>query len=386
MDFDLSEEQQIIKGAIERLVEDHYGDFERRKAYQKEPGGRSASVWGDFAGMGLTGLPFEEAMGGAGGGPVETMIVMEAIGRGLCLEPFLSSVVLSGAALKLAASEAQKESLIAPMIRGDFTMSLAYTERQSRFDLFDVATTARPSGSGFVINGQKSVVLNGDSAAKFIVSARTSGERRDRSGITLFVVDAKAPGVEVHGYEAQDGQRVAELTLNDVSVPADAVLGEVDKGLAVLEAAVDQGIAAVTAEAVGAMEALHQLTVEYLKTRNQFGVPIGKFQVLQHDAVDMMVALEQARSMAMFAAMSVSAPPEERSQAMSAAKVQVSRSARQIGQLAIQLHGGIGMTMEYKGGHYFKKLTLIEMLFGDAEYHLARLARGDGLLADSRYA
>jgi pimeloyl-CoA dehydrogenase small subunit len=385
MDFDLTEEQQIIKGAIERLIEDNYGDFERRRTYMKEPGGRNAAIWQDFAAMGLTGLPFEESLGGAGGGPVETMIVMEAIGKGLCLEPFLSSVVLSGAALKLAASEAQKETLIQPMIRGEFTMSVAYVERQSRFDLFDVATTARKTEGGYVLNGQKSVVLNGDSAGKFIVSARTSGERRDKNGITLFMVDAKTSGLEVHGYEAQDGQHVAELSFSNVAVPASDILGEADRGLPILEAAIDHGIAATAAEAVGAMEALHQLTVDYLKTRSQFGVPIAKFQVLQHDAVDMFIALEQARSMAMFAAMSLSAPPLERADAISAAKVQINRSAREIGQLAIQLHGGIGMTFEYKGAHYFKKLTVLETLFGDADHHLARLSDGSGLLADSRY-
>lgn len=384
MDFDLTEEQQIIKGAIERLVSDHYGEFERRATYQKEAGGYSKAIWRDFAEMGLTGLPFDEETGGAGGGPVETMIVMESIGRGLCLEPFLSTVVLSGTALKLAANEAQTESMIQPMIGGELTASLAFTERQSRYDLFDVATNARRTDSGYTISGQKSVVIHGESADKFILSARTSGDRRDRDGITLFIVDAKASGVEIHGYQAQDGGRVAELTLTDVAAGHDAVLGEPEQGLPLLETVIDHGIAAVAAESVGAMEALHALTVEYLQTRKQFGVPIGKFQVLQHDAVNMMVALEQARSMAMFAAMSVNAPADERGQAMSAVKVQINRSAREIGQLAIQLHGGIGMTMEYKGGHYFKRLTVIENLFGDTDYHLARLGRGDGLLAAMR--
>ncbi len=385
MDFDFTEEQQIIKGAVERLVEDHYGEFERRKIYQKEPGGFARSIWRDFAAIGLTGLPFDESMGGAGGGPVETMIVMEAIGRGLCLEPFLPTVVLAGTALRLAANEGQREAIIGPIIRGEMIVSLAYNERQGRYDLFDVATSARPIDGGHVINGQKSVVMHGESADKFIVSTRTAGERRDKGGITLFIVDAKAEGLEVHGYESQDGQRVAELTFNDVPVAGDAVLGEPGEGLALLEAVIDHGIAAVAAEAVGAMDALHGLTLEYLKTRNQFGVPIGSFQVLQHAAVDMMVALEQARSMAMFAAMMVDAPPEERTRAMSAAKVQINRSARQVGQQAVQLHGGIGMTFEYKGAHYFKRLTVIEALFGDADYHLDRLGKAGGLLSDSRY-
>ncbi len=381
MDFDFTEEQQLLKSAVERLIGDNYAEFERRAGYQKEAGGWSKAIWQDYTAMGLTGLPFDESAGGAGGGPIETMIIMETIGRGLCLEPFFSTVVLGGTALKLGASEAQKQTLI-PEVIGGSTLALAYTERQSRYDLFDVETGARRNDGGYIINGQKSVVIHGDSADHIILSARTSGERRDRRGITLFVVDAKSPGLDIHGYAAQDGQRVAELTFSDVSVPASAVLGAVDEGLPILEAVIDHGIAAIAAESIGAMEALHELTIDYLKTRKQFGVTIGSFQALQHRAVDMLVALEQARSMAMFAAMMVEAAPDERSKALSAVKVQINRSARFVGQQAVQLHGGIGMTMEYKGGHYFKKLTMIETLFGDTDFHLARLGRTEGLLAD----
>ena len=382
MDFDFSEEQLLLKDSVERLIADRYGDFERRKRYQQKPGGWSVAMWQDFAGMGLTGLPFEESVGGVGAGPVETMIVMEAIGRALCLEPYLASVVLAGSALRAAASPAQKEALMPPLIRGELVLSLAFGERQSRYDLFDVATTARRNGTGYVLDGQKSVVLHGDSADRLIVSARTSGARRDTSGITLFLIDADSSGLDIHAYEAQDGGRVAELTLTGVAVPDGDVLGAPDQGLLILAMTIDHGIAALAAEAVGAMDGLHALTVDYLKTRKQFGVAIGTFQNLQHRTVDMLIALEQARSMAMFAAMMLDAPAEERSKAMSAAKVQINRSARFIGQQAVQLHGGIGMTMEYKAGHYFKRLTAIEHLFGDTDYHLARLAAGSGLLEE----
>ncbi len=380
MNFSFSEEQLLLKDSAERLIADRYGDFERRKLYQQKPGGWSEAMWQDFASMGLTALPFPESLGGVGGGPVETMIVMEAIGRALCLEPYLTSVVLAGSALRLAGSEAQKEMLIPPLLRGEKVYTLAFGERQSRYDLFDVATTARASGSGYVLDGQKSVVLHGDSADHVIVSARVAGARRERQGIGLFILNADSPGLDIHGYAAQDGQRVAELTLTGIEVPAAAVLGAPGDVLPVLEAAIYHGIAALAAEAVGAMEGLHALTIDYLKTRKQFGVPIGTFQDLQHRSVDMLMALEQARSMAMFAAMMLDAPPAERSRAMSAVKVQINRSARLIGQEAVQLHGGIGMTMEYKAGHYFKRLTVIESLFGDTDYHLARLAAGGGLL------
>lgn len=385
MDFNLSEEQILLKDSTERLIGDRYGDFERRKVYQEKPGGWSEAMWQDFASLGLMALPFPESMGGVGGGPVETMIVMEAIGKALCLEPYLSTVVMAGSALRLAANESQMEALVTPLMRGERIIALAFGERQSRYDLFDVSTTARRDGAGYVLDGQKSVVMHGDSADTLIVSARTSGGRRDREGITLFLLDAGSPGVEVHGYGAQDGQRVAEVKLSRAVAPEDAVLGRLDAGLPILEAAIDNGIAALAAEAVGAMEGLYALTVDYLKTRKQFGIQIGSFQNLQHRAVDMLLALEQARSMSAFAAMMVSAPPEERGRAISAAKVQINRSARFLGQQAIQLHGAIGMTMEYKAGHYFKRLTAIENWLGDTDHHLARLAGGGGLLSDGAF-
>ena len=383
MDFDLTQEQSLLKESVDRLIADRYGDFERRGGYAKEPGGWSRSVWKDYVDLGLTLLPFEESMGGIGGGPLETMIVMEAVGRGLTLEPFLSTLVLGAAALRLGGTPGQQDVIIPKIAAGEAILALAQGECQARYDLFDVATKARTAEDGFVLDGQKSMVVHGDSADMLVVSARTAGERRDKTGISLFLVDAQAPGVAIHGYDGQDGQRVAEISFNGVKIGADAMLGERDRGLGLLEHVVDIGIAALAAEAVGAMDALYALTLDYLKTRKQFGVAIGSFQALQHRAVDMMIALEQARSMSVFAAMMADAEPRERSTAVSAAKVQINRSARYIGQQAIQLHGGIGMTMEYKAGHYFKRLTMIENLFGDTDFHLAKVAEAGGLLDDA---
>jgi pimeloyl-CoA dehydrogenase small subunit len=380
MDFDLTDEQRLLKDSVDRLIADRYGDFERRKTYQQKPGGWSRAVWQDFASLGLTALPFDESMGGIDGGPIETMIVMEAIGGGLALEPFLSTVVLGGAAIRRGASATLAETIVPQIAEGNLILALAQTERQSRYNLHDVATTARRSNGHYVLDGRKSVVPHGDSADKLIVSARTSGGQRDRDGITLFLVDANAPGVEIHGSASQDGRRIAEILFSGVQVDAGSILGEPDRGHALLAETVDIGIAALAAEAVGAMEALQAMTVDYLKTRKQFGVAIGTFQALQHRAVDMMIALEQARSMACYAAMMAAAPAEERRPALSAVKVQINKSARYVGQQAIQLHGGIGVTAEYQASHFFKRLSGIENTFGDTDYHMAELSRSDGIL------
>jgi alkylation response protein AidB-like acyl-CoA dehydrogenase len=264
---------------------------------------------------------------------------------------------------------------------GRLTLALAHQERQARYDLADIATTARADGKGgFTLEGDKCVVLHGDSADKLIVAARAAGNRTDRSGIGLFLVDAKANGVSRRGYPTQDGMRAADVTLSAVRVGREGVLAPPERGLEVLEQVADETIAALAAEAVGAMAALHELTVDYLKTRKQFGVPIGSFQVLQHRAVDMLTALEQARSMAYYATMMAAEPDaRERRKAMHAAKVQIGRSAKYVGEEAVQLHGGIGMTMEYKAGHYFKRLTMIDLAFGDADHHQRALARAGGL-------
>ncbi len=260
-------------------------------------------------------------------------------------------------------------------------LAFGHSERQSRYHLADVATSARRDGSRFVLDGAKTLVLHGDVADKFLVSARVSGDRRDPQGIGLFLVDAAAPGVSRRGYQTIDGQRAAELTLAKVAVEPEAAIGKPGDAFALIRRVVDEAIAALCAEAVGAMAAMHELTVEYLKTRRQFGVPIGTFQVLQHRAVDMLIALEQARSMAMLATMMVAEENEaERHKTIAAAKVQIGRSSRLVGQQAVQLHGGIGMTMEYKVGHYFKRVTAIDAMFGDADHHLAEVGRAGGLV------
>src|SRR6516165_4790619 len=332
MDFELSEEQRLLKDSVERLVANRY-DFSARQRFMQEPTGFSRELWRQYSELGLLGLAFSEKDGGIGGGAVETMIVMEAFGRALALEPY-------------------------------------------------VATTARKDGSGYVIDGAKTLVIHGDCADKLVVSARLAGGQRERSGLGLFLLDAGAAGVTRRPYPTVDGLRAAEMTFAGVRVGADAAIGESGKAWELITKVVDAAIAALAAEAVGAMTAMHELAVEYLKTRKQFGVPIGAFQVLQHRAADMLIALEQARSMCLLATMMADEPDVvERRKAIAATKVQIGRSGRFVGQQAIQLHGGIGMTMEHKVGHYFKRVSIIDTLFGDADHHLAELARVGGLIA-----
>jgi pimeloyl-CoA dehydrogenase small subunit len=381
MDFALNDEQRLLRESTERLLGEHC-DFEARTRYAREANGYSEELWRRYAGLGLLGLPFAESDGGIGAGPVETMIVMEAFGRVLALEPYLATIVLGGGLVRLGANAATRAALIPRIVSGELKLAFAHAERQARYDLSDVMTSARKDGTGFVLEGAKSLVLNGDAADKLVVSARLSGGQRERDGIALFLVDAAADGVTRRGYPTVDGLRAAEITLSRVGVAADDVIGEPGDAFTLIERVVGGAIAALAAEAVGAMAVMHELTVDYLKTRKQFGVPIGNFQVLQHRAADMLIALEEARSLALLATMMVDEPnATERRKAIAAAKVQIGRSGRIVGQSAIQLHGGIGMTMEYKVGHYFKRVTMIDSLFGDADHHLAALARMGGLVA-----
>jgi pimeloyl-CoA dehydrogenase small subunit len=381
MDFEFGDEQRMLKDSVDRLIGPAYDDLTARKKAQAEPHGFSEALWGKYAELGLLALPFSEEQGGFGGGAEETLIVMEAIGRGLALEPYLASIVLGANFIRLGGNAAQHGVLIPQIADGSLRLAFAHSERQARYELFDVGTMARKTAEGFVLEGDKSVVLHGDSAAKLLVSARTSGSRRDAHGITLFLVDANAPGVSRRGFATQDGQRAASVSLGSVTVGPDAVIGSVDGAGPLIEQVIDIAIAAVCAEAVGAMTALHALTLEYMKTRKQFGVPIGSFQVLQHRAVDMFTALEQARSMEYYAAMMAGEPDAQRRRAaISAAKVQINNACRIVGQSAVQLHGGIGITMEYRAGHYFKRLTMIESLFGDTEHHLRQVDRAGGVL------
>ncbi|WP_374292413.1 acyl-CoA dehydrogenase family protein [Paenirhodobacter enshiensis] len=380
MDFDLTSEQGQLKDSIGRYLAGRYSGLEAREAMRRRPEGRDPALWQGLAELGLLGMPFAEEDGGYAGGPVETMIAMEAIGRSLALEPFLATGVLGAAALRFGASAAQKARLIPEIAAGDLCLSVALTEPGARHDLGHIATRAEETPAGPVLSGRKDLILWGESAGTVVVPARL-----DTGGVGLFLVDPQGAGAQLSGYAAQDGSRLADLVLDRAPAerlgPAEGSAEDAD-GLTVIERIAEAGIAALAAEAVGAMEELHRLTVDYLKTRRQFGVPIGSFQSLQHKAVDMLLMVEQARSMACYGAMMVEADdPAERRAALSAVKVQINRSARFVGQTAVQLHGGIGMTMEYIGAHYFKRLTVIETQLGDTAFHLARVADAGGLIA-----
>ncbi|MBL6081267.1 acyl-CoA dehydrogenase family protein [Belnapia sp. T18] len=371
MDFDLTEDQRLLTDSVARLLADQYG-FEQRKSLLKAPLGWSERLWSQYAELGLLGLPIPEEYGGFGGGPVDVMLLMQAFGRHLVLEPYLASIVLGGTALRLAGSAAQRDELLPALADGTLKLAFAHGERQSRYDLPDVLTTARQDGGGWRLDGAKSVVLHGDCADRLVVSARTAGSRDEAAGISLFLVDAEASGLARRGYALRDGTRAAELSLT--GVPAE-LLGERDAALPVIERVIEAGIAATAAETIGAMEAMQAMTLDYLKTRQQFGRPIGDNQALQHRSAEMMIALEQGRSMAMLAAMSVDAPDaEERARSIAMARVGVGQAGRFVSQNAVQLHGGIGMTDEYAVGHFFRRVMVIEHLFGDTAHHLDRLA------------
>ncbi|WP_158745741.1 acyl-CoA dehydrogenase family protein [Acidisphaera sp. L21] len=377
MDFDLNDDQRLLKDSVERLITDKYG-FDQRRANMAAPGGWSRTMWAQFAELGLLGLPFAEEHGGFGGGPVEAMIVAEAFGRGLVLEPYLATVILGGGLIRRAGDAATQASLLPQIASGELLLAFAHVEPQSRYELHNVATIARQDGARWRLEGDKGVVLHGDCANKILVTARTAGSTRDRTGIGLFLVDVPGEGVSVRGYPTQDGLRAAEVSLAGATgIP----LGDPANALPAIERVVDEALAFLAAEAVGVMAAMHASTVDYMKQRKQFGRAIGDFQALQHRAVDMLVLLEQARSMALLATMMVAEDdPVERHKVAAAAKVQIGRSGRKLGQEAVQLHGGIGVTMEYMVGHYFKRMSMIEILFGDADTHLAQLAEGSGVL------
>jgi pimeloyl-CoA dehydrogenase small subunit len=379
MDFDLTDEQRLLSDSVDRLLADTY-TFEKRKTYIAEPEGWSRALWSQYGELGLLGLPFAEEHGGFGGGGIETMLVMQAFGRVLALEPYLASVVLSGTALRLADNMAQQSALLPRIAEGKLVVAFAHGERQARYDLSDVLTNAQPKGGGWVLNGAKSVVAHGDVADKLIVSARIAGDRNDPGGIALFLVDANANGVARRAYRLRDGMGAAETALAGVEIGRDALLCEAGAAFPVIERVAEAGIAATAAEAVGAMETMQAMTLEYLKTRQQFGRPIGDNQALQHRASEMFVALEQGRSLAMLAAMMVEEPDSgmvgaaERARNIAMVKVGVGQAARFVSQNAVQLHGGIGMTEEYAVGHYFRRVMVIEHSFGDTAHHLSRLA------------
>ncbi|HEY8554553.1 MAG TPA: acyl-CoA dehydrogenase family protein [Burkholderiales bacterium] len=370
MHFTFTEEQQMLEDTVRRFVARDY-TFERRRAIAASPEGWSREVWNHFAELGLLGLNVPEEHGGLDAGAVETMLVMNALGRGLVVEPYLASAVLATWLIRLAASETQQRELLPALARGETVATVAQAEPGARYELNRVAARAERTADGYRLRGRKSGVLHGAAADWLIVSARTAGEVADRDGISLFLLRRDTPGLEVRAYPAFDGLREAEVFLNDVHVPAAARLGAEGRGLDPLERACDIALAALCAEATGIMQALLDATLEYLRTRRQFGQPIGRFQALQHRAVDMLIHYEQAKSMTYLAAIRSRDPgSRERRRALSAAKVAVGRAGRFVGQQAVQLHGGMGMTDELIVSHYFKRLTAIELTLGDTDSHL----------------
>ena len=374
MDFNLTEEQAMLKDSVERFLAKNFS-FEQRRQMLADRQPMSATLWQGLAELGVLGVPFSPDFGGFGGGGVETMLVMQALGRNLVLEPYLATVVLAGSCLALGAAQQQKQMLLPKIIDGSLIMAFAHTEPNTRFDLARVETRAARDGNNFVLEGEKSLVLHGSVADKFIVSARTSGDDNEARGVTLFVVDADAENLGGQEYPLFDGTRALDLQLSGVQVAPESVIGTMDQAMPLLDVVLDRAMAALCAEAVGIMDALHATTVEYLKTRQQFGQPIGRFQALQHRAVDMLVQLEQARSMALLAASKVDSQDQlERRRTVAAAKEMTGRAGRFIGQQAIQLHGGMGMTDELNVSHYFKRLTAIDVLFGNAASQRTRFA------------
>jgi len=372
MDFDLTEDQSLLVDSVRRMLADQYG-FESRKAHMKSTEGWSTAMWAAYAEQGLLGLPFDEADGGFGGGLIDTCLIAEQMGRALTVEPWFPTVVLGGGFLRRA-DAALRAEMVPRVADGSLKLAFAQVERQSRYDLFDVLTTAKRDGEGWVINGRKGMVLHGDSADRFFVTARHSGGQRERDGIGVFLVEARH--ATARGFRTVDGGRAAEVEFDQA--PATLIA---EDGLPMVEAVVAEAIAALAFEAVGCMDMAHTMTLDYMKTRQQFGKPIGSFQALQHRAADMLVALEQARSMSFYAVQAAAeTDPDERRRGGSAVKVQIGRSGRLIGQQSIQLHGGIAMTMEYACGHYFKRLTMNDSLFGGADHHLRALADDGGLV------
>lgn len=374
MNFNFKEEQLQFADALKRWITRDY-DFEKRRAIVRSESGTSSAAWATLTELGMTALPVPEEHGGFSGTAVDMFLVMQELGRGLVVEPYFATV-LGAEFLRLGGGHG---ALLARVASGELKLSCGLGERQSRHDLHDIATQARRSGEGFRLAGEKKVVLHGAAAGIVVVSARTGGGQRDPDGISLFAVPADAPGVTVTAYRTLDGMRAADVRLEDVAVPADSLVGPEGEGGAILEAAADYGAALLCAEALGAMQALFDTTLDYLKTRQQFGVPLGKFQSLQHRMADMAIHLEQARSMALLAAVRLAqGGADERRRTVSAAKWRVGQAARFIGQQAIQLHGGMGVTDELPASHYFKRLSMIEMTLGDADHHLGRFISQPG--------
>ena len=371
MDFTFNEEQSLIQDQVDQFVQKEY-DWETRQSLSNSDLGFGNDNWQKFAELGWLGISVSENSGGFGGSAIESMLIMEAFGKGLVVEPFLETVIMSAGLIDDHGSEAQKSSILEPAIAGEMHLALAYTEPQSRFNLSDVVTDAKADGGNFILNGYKSVVMNGPSANKIIVSARTSGSQLDQNGITLFIVDTESEGIEKTNYKTVDGRRASDIGIENVVVSKEDIVGEVDGGFQLLDSAIDKAILAISAEAVGAMEVLYKTTVEYTKTREQFGTAIGKFQVLQHRMVDMFMEYEQCKSLLYMATMKHEEGAPDAKKAISGLKYQVGKAGKFIGQQAVQLHGGMGVTDELNVGHYFKRLTTVGTIFGNTDYHLKK--------------
>src|SRR5258707_71579 len=376
MDIQLSEEQELLQSSIQRLLRDQY-DFDTRRKIVATDEGWSRRHWKAFADLGLCAAPFQESSGGLGGGPLATMIVMQEFGRKLVVEPFFETVVLAGGLIEDAGSPALREAYLPQIMAGESIWALAWAEGRSRYDFSNVTTTARRQGDSYILSGTKAAVIAAPWADKLIVSARTSGEPRDRSRVSLFVVDRHSANLHLQGFKTIDGRRAAEVTLINVQVPASQLLGTEGEGVAALEACRDCAIGALCAEAVGAMAELNSATLEYSKTRKQFGSTIGSFQVLQHRMVDMFIAHQEALSLLQHLSLSLGANEGGLSRLASGAKSKIGYAGRFIADQAVQLHGGMGMTDELNVGHYFKRISSINIQFGDPAFHVLRFAQLD---------
>ena len=376
MDIQFTEEQELLRSSVQRLLRDQY-DFEARRKIVTSEEGIGREQWQAFAELGLLAAPFSEAVGGLGGGPLSTMIIMQEFGRHLVIEPFFETVALAGGLIENAGSPAQREAYLPQIMAGESIWALAWAEGRSRYDFSNVATTARRQGDSYVLSGTKAAVIAAPWADYLIVSARTSGGPRDRDGVSLFVVDRHSPNLHLQGFKTIDGRRAAEVTLMNVQVPASQLLGTEGEGVAALEACRDRAIGALCAEAVGAMAELNAATLEYSKTRKQFGSTIGSFQVLQHRMVDMFIAHQEALSLMQHLSLSLVANEAGLSRLASGAKSKIGYAGRFIADQAVQLHGGMGMTDELNVGHYFKRISSINIQFGDPAFHVLRFAQLD---------
>jgi len=372
VNFDYSEDQQLLANSVQQFISKNY-TFEARKGIIESPSGYSEQVWAAFAEMGLLGLPFAGEYGGFGGNAVDLMPVMEAIGEGLVVEPYLATVGLGGQCVARAGTATQKKAILPPLVEGKLKLAFAQSERGARYNLAHVTTRATKSGGGYILDGEKCVVVHAPSADQFVVSARMSGTDTSEKGISLFLVDRNAPGVTLKTYRTVDNQRAADVHFSGTTVPDNALLGKKGAAFSLLETVMDYATALLCSEAVGAIKFANAATLEYLKTRKQFGVPIGSFQALQHRMVDMMISHEQAKSMACLACVKVeTADAAERKRVISAAKIKIADACRHVSQESVQLHGGMGMTEELKVSHTFRRLTTIAQTFGDADHHLDR--------------